>query len=74
MSSKKILKDIQSYFQSLGHTPFAFQTDAWENYLNGKNSIINVPTGMGKTLASLAAAMVEVSQTTHREGIQILYI
>ncbi len=74
LSSKKILKDIQSYFQSLGHTPFAFQTDAWENYLNGKNSIINVPTGMGKTLASLAAAMVEVSQTTHREGIQILYI
>ena len=42
-------------------------------YCVQKSFLINVPTGMGKTLASMAAAMIEAS-TKSQIGISILYI
>ncbi len=38
-----------SWFETKGWTPFPFQEQAWEAYDQGKNGLINAPTGSGKT-------------------------
>ena len=45
------------WFKSYGWTPFPFQLNAWNAFLNGKNALINAPTGSGKTYSALLGVM-----------------
>lgn len=72
---KKELKIINDWFRSKKWEPRPFQKEAWEAYLNGKNGLIHVSTGFGKTYAGVMAALAElITEKASREGIHILYI
>lgn len=46
--------DIEQYFfSSTGYLPYAYQIDVFKTLLAGKNVILNIPTGAGKTWASI---------------------
>lgn len=42
---------IEQWFQNKGWEPFDYQKEIWEAFLNGKNGLLNAPTGTGKTYA-----------------------
>lgn len=72
---KKELKIIKDWFKSKKWEPRPFQLEAWGSYLNGKNGLIHVSTGFGKTYAGVMAALAElVTEKARPEGIHILYI
>lgn len=42
-----------------GKTPFPFQIQVWQAYLQGESGLIHAPTGSGKTLAALGGPVIE---------------
>ena len=46
---------IDNWMNSKGWKPQKFQILAWKAILNGKNGLINAPTGSGKTLSLIPA-------------------
>ncbi len=72
---RKSLKPIQIWFDQLSWSPLSFQKSAWNAYLEGKNCLINAPTGSGKTYAGLLACLSEAKfQNTKAKGVQIIWI
>jgi len=52
MTTRQELYDIaESWFQEQEWKPFKFQKDTWKAFLQGKNGLLNAPTGSGKTYA-----------------------
>ena len=50
--NRKALFDIaKAWFASKGWTPYTFQLQTWTAFLQGKNGLLNAPTGSGKTYA-----------------------
>ena len=54
--AKKVENDIwiskaNAWFKQQGWSPFEFQEQTWEAFLEGKNGLLNAPTGSGKTFA-----------------------
>ena len=50
---------VPRWFHSQGWTPFEFQCEAWDAYLDGKSGLIHAPTGIGKTYAAWFGALME---------------
>jgi ATP-dependent helicase Lhr and Lhr-like helicase len=50
---------LEKWFESQGWTPFEFQREAWNAYLNGQSGLIHAATGMGKTYAAWLGAIAE---------------
>ncbi|MFV1885427.1 MAG: ligase-associated DNA damage response DEXH box helicase [Balneola sp.] len=44
-------KIVEHWFSSKGWEIFSFQSEVWNAFLNGKNGLLNAPTGSGKTFA-----------------------
>ncbi|GGD47869.1 ligase-associated DNA damage response DEXH box helicase [Muriicola marianensis] len=51
MNSETPFSIAEDWFQKQGWTPFPFQKKTWQAYLDGKNGLLNAPTGSGKTYA-----------------------
>jgi ATP-dependent Lhr-like helicase len=74
------LKIIENWFAGRGWTPFDFQRQAWEAYLNGKSGLVNAPTGSGKTYSLLAPIIIEYLQQNSGlkkkkpDGLQAIWI
>lgn len=52
MTSREELFHIaENWFQEQKWKPFKFQKDTWKAFLQGKNGLLNAPTGSGKTYA-----------------------
>jgi ATP-dependent Lhr-like helicase len=51
MNRETLFTIAQEWFEKQGWKPFAFQTQAWTAFLQGKNGLLNAPTGSGKTYA-----------------------
>jgi ATP-dependent helicase Lhr and Lhr-like helicase len=50
---------ILEWFHGNGWTPFDFQEQVWQAYLDGKSGLIHSPTGTGKTYAVFLGALME---------------
>ncbi len=59
MNNSNTLNPIAGWFASRGYTPFDFQRDVWEAYLNGESGLIYASTGAGKTYAAWLGALAE---------------
>ena len=54
MVKRQELYDIaENWFQEQNWKPFKFQKDTWKAFLQGKDGLLNAPTGSGKTYALL---------------------
>lgn len=77
----KRLKIGLEYFQKKGWTPFPFQIQAWQDFLDGKSGLLNAPTGSGKTFALWFPALLEYIenhpdtwQKPQNNGIQLIWV
>lgn len=59
MSKKPSLQTALKWFKTLGWKPQKFQLEAWEAFLEGKNGLVNAPTGSGKTYSVFIGALLE---------------
>ncbi|MBF00744.1 MAG: DNA ligase-associated DEXH box helicase [Flavobacterium sp.] len=51
MNREQLFDIATGWFDSKGWKPFSFQTQTWTAFLQGKNGLLNAPTGSGKTYA-----------------------
>ena len=70
--NKNEIKNIEKFFYKNGWEPLPYQIESWEAYLNGKNGIIQVPTGCGKTYAALMGPLSKLKSYTKPNGLSIL--
>lgn len=56
---KRSLQRVKSWFSEQQRRPFAFQKQAWQHYLDGKDGLIHAQTGTGKTLAAFLGPAIE---------------
>lgn len=53
------LRRVEDWFAAKGWTPFAFQRDTWQAYLDGHSGLVHASTGTGKTLAVWLGPVIE---------------
>lgn len=75
------LRLIENWFREQNWQPFDYQQKVWEAFLNGKNGLLNAPTGSGKTFAlwmPILIKWINEHPQTYREladnGLQLLWI
>lgn len=70
---KTELNPFIDWFQKQGWTPFEFQLESWQSFLEGKNGLITVPTGSGKTYAAFLGPLAALHKDPSNH-LQIIYI
>lgn len=75
------LKVALDYFQKKGWTPFPFQIETWNDFLDGKSGLLNAPTGSGKTFALWFPVILEYIKNNpdtwtkpKNNGIQLIWV
>tara|TARA_B100001109_G_scaffold246933_1_gene236197 strand:- start:3721 stop:6162 length:2442 start_codon:yes stop_codon:yes gene_type:complete len=72
------LTQIENWFIAKKWQAFDFQKESWEAYLQGKNGLVNAPTGSGKTyalgLAIIAEYLENPNKRENTQGIQAIWI
>ena len=51
MNQSTLIDIAEGWFAQQSWKPFAFQKESWKAFLQGKNGLLNAPTGSGKTYA-----------------------
>ncbi|MDH3699560.1 MAG: DEAD/DEAH box helicase, partial [Flavobacteriaceae bacterium] len=80
MSQESLIKIAKDWFQRQGWKPFPFQEQTWKFYLEGKNGLLNAPTGSGKTFALWFPIVLEYFrmnpqyETKHTKGLKAIWI
>ncbi|MBT8280465.1 MAG: ligase-associated DNA damage response DEXH box helicase [Muriicola sp.] len=70
----------ENWFQEQGWSPFPFQRKTWKAYLEGKNGLLNAPTGSGKTYALWFPIVLEylrdyqLSGNKQKKGLKAVWI
>ncbi|REL24981.1 ligase-associated DNA damage response DEXH box helicase [Rhodohalobacter sp. SW132] len=72
---------IESWFDEREWKPFSWQKNVWDEWLSGKNGLLNAPTGSGKTFALFMPQLIEwidrypeTYQTKEKNGLQLIWI
>lgn len=76
MNTKTIIKEATSWFHSRGWKPFPFQKETWQALLEGRNGLLNAPTGSGKTYALWVpiALALKHDPGKNRTGVKAIWI
>ena len=80
MDKKELFKIATSWFSAQGWKPFPFQVASWEAFLDGKNGLLNAPTGSGKTYALWFPIILNYLQDNpdysrvHQPGLKAIWI
>lgn len=64
---------ILQWFKKRKWTPWDFQKNAWNAYLDGHSGLVNVPTGAGKTYAAYFGPLIEMMAEPSNK-LTILYV
>ncbi len=72
------LQQIENWFSAKKRKAFPFQKQTWDAYLDGKDGMLNAPTGSGKTYAVGLAILAEFLENRqahdYQTGIQAIWI
>lgn len=80
MTQKQLHNLATSWFKGQGWKPFTFQEETWNAFLEGKNGLLNAPTGSGKTYALWVAFVLDYIKnnpdykTKHNPGLKAIWI
>ena len=80
MNKTELINIAQSWFQAQNWKSFAFQKQTWNAFLEGKNGLLNAPTGSGKTYALWIPIVLDYIRgnpdykTTHKPGLKAIWI
>ncbi|QEY33372.1 ligase-associated DNA damage response DEXH box helicase [Synechococcus sp. RSCCF101] len=69
------LGPIEAWFATRGWTPMPFQRRAWQAELAGREGLIQVPTGSGKTYAAVMGPIASMlADDPARPGLRLVYL
>ncbi|MBD0779545.1 ligase-associated DNA damage response DEXH box helicase [Maribacter sp. ANRC-HE7] len=80
MTTDQLYKIAEDWFDQQNWKPFAFQRQTWKTFLQGKNGLLNAPTGSGKTYALWFPIILDYIKnhpdykTTHKKGLKAIWI
>jgi ATP-dependent helicase Lhr and Lhr-like helicase len=80
MKRDELFNIAHTWFESHGWKAFPFQTQTWTAFLQGKNGLLNAPTGSGKTYALWAPVILDYIKknpnykTKHKPGLKAIWI
>ncbi len=80
MNREQLFTIASNWFESQGWKPFPFQTQTWTAFLQGKNGLLNAPTGSGKTYALWLPIILNYIKenpnykTKHNTGLKAIWI
>jgi len=80
LRKQELLALATNWFQSQNWKPFKFQKDTWNAFLQGKNGLLNAPTGSGKTYALWFPIVLDYIsknpnyKTKHKKGLKAIWI
>lgn len=80
MNREELYGIATGWFEKQGWKPFPFQTQAWTAFLQGKNGLLNAPTGSGKTYALWFPVVLNYIKnnpeyrTKHKPGLKAIWI
>jgi len=80
MNRNQLYSIAETWFQEQKWKPFKFQKDSWTAFLQGKNGLLNAPTGSGKTYALWFPIVLNYIKknpdyrTKHKKGLKAIWI
>ncbi len=80
MTRDELFHIAETWFQTQRWKPFPFQKQTWTAFLQGKNGLLNAPTGSGKTYALWIPVVLDYIQknpgykTKHQPGLKAIWI
>lgn len=80
MTRNQLFNTAQDWFQEQKWKPFKFQKDSWVAFLQGKNGLLNAPTGSGKTYALWFPIVLNYIKKNpeykkkHKKGLKAIWI
>lgn len=80
MNRDQLFQIAEDWFSGQGWKPFPFQKQTWTAFLQGKNGLLNAPTGSGKTYALWVPVLLNYIrknphyQTKHQPGLKAIWI
>ena len=80
MTRDELYTLAESWFQKQQWNPFPFQKKSWKAFLQGKNGLLNAPTGSGKTYALWFPIVLNyikenpAYRTRHKKGLKAIWI
>ena len=80
MNREELFALANEWFHQQGWKPFPFQTQTWTAFLQGKNGLLNAPTGSGKTYALWLPIILNYIRknpnykTKHTPGLKAIWI
>ena len=80
MNRNQLYAIAETWFREQSWKPFKFQKDTWTAFLQGKNGLLNAPTGSGKTYALWFPIVLNYIKknpdykTKHKKGLKAIWI
>lgn len=80
MNREQLFNLASDWFHQQGWKPFPFQTQTWTAFLQGKNGLLNAPTGSGKTYALWLPIVLDYIKKNpdykekHKPGLKAIWI